>query len=203
MKESFIFYASFYQAINELSDDSEKLAVYTAIAEYALTGKIPDLCGATMGFFVLIKPQLDANNQRYENGCKGGRPRKKREETEKVKEKKTSLPEENNAPAQEETQDVTFDYDGDRKLHGIDDNLFSYWQRNFPNRDVAQELRNAEIWLDSHRNQRKKDIKQFLTSWMIRAQERPVPVGSYDKFDRHYQVYTPEKEPEGRHFDGF
>ncbi|MDE7159983.1 MAG: hypothetical protein K2O24_03970, partial [Muribaculaceae bacterium] len=76
-RDSYIFYRSFYEAIHELKDDI-KLEVFTAITEYALYGKLPeDLKPVTKGMFALIKPNLDTNNARYENGKKGGRkPRK-------------------------------------------------------------------------------------------------------------------------------
>ena len=76
-RESFIFYKSFYEAIHELKDDI-KLEVFTAITEYALYGKVPeDLKPVARGLFILIRPNLDANITRYENGKKGGRKPKK------------------------------------------------------------------------------------------------------------------------------
>lgn len=72
-RDSFIFYRSFYEAIHELKDDI-KLEVFTAITEYALYGKVPeDLKPVAKGMFTLIKPNLDVNTARYENGKKGGK----------------------------------------------------------------------------------------------------------------------------------
>ena len=72
-RDSFIFYRSFYEAIHELKDDI-KLEVFTAITEYALYGKVPeDLKPVAKGMFILIKPNLDVNTARFENGKKGGR----------------------------------------------------------------------------------------------------------------------------------
>ena len=76
-RDSFIFYRSFYEAIRELKDDI-KLEVFTAITEYALYGKFPeDLKPVAKGMMTLIKPNLDVNTSRYENGKKGGRKPKK------------------------------------------------------------------------------------------------------------------------------
>ncbi len=76
-RESFVFYRSFYEAIRELKDDI-KLEVFTAITEYALYGKSPEaLKPVARGMFTLIKPNLDVNISRYENGAKGGRKPKK------------------------------------------------------------------------------------------------------------------------------
>ncbi|MBP3511146.1 MAG: hypothetical protein J6K19_03795 [Prevotella sp.] len=76
-RDSFIFYRSFYEAVKELPKDI-RLEVYTAIMEYALYGKSPEgLKPFARGIFTLIKPSIDSNNTRFENGCKGGRkPRK-------------------------------------------------------------------------------------------------------------------------------
>ena len=84
MKESFVFYDSFLTAIDELDSDT-KLKVYEAVTHYALKGIEPELSGIAFAIFSLIKPQIDANNKKYENGIKGagfgklgGRPKKQK-----------------------------------------------------------------------------------------------------------------------------
>lgn len=73
-RDSFIFYRSFYESILELPEESQK-DVLLAIANYSLNFKEPELTGLSRAIFILIKPQLDANNKRFENGSKGGRPK--------------------------------------------------------------------------------------------------------------------------------
>ena len=76
-RESFIFYKSFYEAIAGLKDDI-KIEVLTAIIEYALYGKHPeDLRPVAKGMFTLMKPNIDVNTIRYQNGKKGGAKSKK------------------------------------------------------------------------------------------------------------------------------
>jgi flagellar biosynthesis GTPase FlhF len=75
-RDSFIFYRSFAEAIDDLPD-SEQLEIYRAIKEYALNENEPELTGVAKSFWTLIKPQITANNRRYKNGCKGGKPPKK------------------------------------------------------------------------------------------------------------------------------
>ena len=75
-RESFIFYASFDEALRELPDDA-RLKVYDAIFEYAFRGTVKVLKGVEKAIFALIRPQMDANNKRYENGCKGAEAGKK------------------------------------------------------------------------------------------------------------------------------
>ncbi len=69
-KDSFIFYRSFFEAINDLPDESQ-LIVYRAVSSYALNFREPKLKGLSKTIFTLIYPQLKANNQRYINGLKG------------------------------------------------------------------------------------------------------------------------------------
>lgn len=71
-RNGFIFYKSFYEAISEL-DDITRLQIYDAITLYALYGTRHELSGISLALFKLIQPQIDANNTRYKNGCKGGR----------------------------------------------------------------------------------------------------------------------------------
>ena len=69
MRESTIFYRSFYEAIKELDADTQA-QVYSAIFEYALNFTEVEVKGLAKTVFTLIKPQLDANLKRYENGTK-------------------------------------------------------------------------------------------------------------------------------------
>jgi len=74
MRDSFIFYRSFSEALTE-ADDATQLRLYKAITVYALSKEEPTLKDATERIiWRLVKPVLDANWQRFENGCKGGAP---------------------------------------------------------------------------------------------------------------------------------
>jgi hypothetical protein len=70
MKESFIFYRSFYEASKSLSNE-DKYILYDAIISYSFDEINVKLEGFLYSLFALIKPQLDANKARYENGKKG------------------------------------------------------------------------------------------------------------------------------------
>lgn len=80
-RDSVIFYRSFYEAIKELPLDVQSL-VYNAIFEYSLDFNEAVLTGLPKTIFTLIKPQLDANNKRFENGSKGGRKKQKETKSE-------------------------------------------------------------------------------------------------------------------------
>lgn len=70
-RESVVFYKGFYEALKEL-DAETKAAAYDAIISYGLYGEEPECTGIVKALFQMAKPQLDKNNKRYENACKGG-----------------------------------------------------------------------------------------------------------------------------------
>ena len=91
-RESFVFYRSFRDAFRALDKDV-RLRMYEAIIDYGLDLIEPHFEGIEKVLWTLIRPQLEANNKRFENGCKGGapignqnarkQPRNNRETTEK------------------------------------------------------------------------------------------------------------------------
>ena len=82
-RDSCVFYASWLDAIEAMPDNVRGEALM-AILVYALRGEATEKQGAmTKVIMAMVKPQIEANNKRYENGCKGGeygklggRPRK-------------------------------------------------------------------------------------------------------------------------------
>ena len=70
-RDTFIFYRSFKESMSDLSD-ADKLIMYEAITDYSLDMKET---GFPKALFSLIRPFLDANTQRWKNGCKGGAPK--------------------------------------------------------------------------------------------------------------------------------
>lgn len=78
-KDSFVFYKSFFEAIQNIPKENQ-LEVYEALCTYSFTGEIPKIDGIAKAMFILMKPNIDKANARYEasvnNGKKGGRPRK-------------------------------------------------------------------------------------------------------------------------------
>ena len=73
MRESVVFYRSFAEAIKALPKE-EQLKALWAVINYGLDGVIPEEHGVHTAIFLMAKPQIDANNKRYQNGTKGGRP---------------------------------------------------------------------------------------------------------------------------------
>ena len=69
MRDSFIFYRSFYEAINQLSTE-QKAELFTSICEFSLNKNEPALSGVSKTVWILIRPQLEANYKKFENGKK-------------------------------------------------------------------------------------------------------------------------------------
>lgn len=87
-KNSFVFYRSFYAAISKVKDKETKANIYDAICELGLNDNTVELDDSVGQIIMdLIRPQLQANNKKYEDGKKGGRPPK---ETTGSKSKKTT-----------------------------------------------------------------------------------------------------------------
>lgn len=63
MRDSFVFYRSFADAIAGLPSEEYK-KVMQAIIGYALDGTEPTTGGIEYTVFCLVKPQIDANNKR-------------------------------------------------------------------------------------------------------------------------------------------
>lgn len=90
MRDSFIFYRSYGEAMDELPD-KDKLLLYEAIRHYGLDAQPPSFESPYLrAVWKVVKPQLDANWRKYENGKKGaeygkrgGRPRKGNKENPK------------------------------------------------------------------------------------------------------------------------
>lgn len=76
MNESFVFYRSFAEAIEDLPAEQFK-AIMVALSHYALDGEELDNSDPIVkAMLTLMRPQIDANNRRRESGSKGGKQNK-------------------------------------------------------------------------------------------------------------------------------
>lgn len=75
IREYFPFYYSFKDALQEV-EESDRLALYDGITNYAFFGKEPELKSVvSRGYWKLIKPLLEKSQRNYQNGSKGGAPK--------------------------------------------------------------------------------------------------------------------------------
>ena len=126
MRESFIFYKSFYESIKEL-DAEHQVEIYNAIFKHQFEGIETDLKGISKSIFTLIIPQLEANNKRWENGKKGGRPKNQ---------KKTEI-------KPNENQTIT------KVKANVNVNIFDYIESNFGRTLNAIEYEEINSWEDN------------------------------------------------------
>lgn len=113
MANGVVFLPSFYEAIQGL-DDPERLQMYDAIIRYGLYGEILDLDPIPKAMFALVKPNIDASQNRYRaakaNGSKGGRPSKN--QTGNQNNNQNTFQKQN----QEKEKDIDFDKDSDSEI---------------------------------------------------------------------------------------
>jgi len=88
MRDSFIFYRSFFEATKTLNTE-QAADLYYAICSYALDREELELDNIQKALFSLIKPQLDANHKKWENGCKKKQTISKPKAKQKQKRSKT------------------------------------------------------------------------------------------------------------------
>jgi len=73
-ENSFVFYQSFFDMIECIPDVQTQMMAYKTICDYALRGVVPQTDNWVIQMvFCAVKPQIDANKKRRENGKKGGR----------------------------------------------------------------------------------------------------------------------------------
>ena len=77
MRDSFVFYRSYYEAI-ELLPKSQRADAYRAIFEFMFNGNdiTDELPNTAKAIFLMAKPTLEANNKKYEAGKKGAETKK-------------------------------------------------------------------------------------------------------------------------------
>lgn len=123
-RDSFIFYRSFYEAISELPKENQA-NTYDAIMQYALNQKEIELTGISKAIFSLVKPQLDANYKKYENG-----KQKKSKKEAKVKQNEskaeTNVNDNENVNVNENVNDNDNDNVGDSCVDGLQEVIDFY-----------------------------------------------------------------------------
>ena len=141
MYDSMIIYRSFYDAVKEL-DDVTAAAVFRAMCEYGLNGSEPELSGVSKAIFSLMKPQIDANNRRKENGFKGGRPKTETEPKENQTETKTK-PNSNQTETKSEPN-VNVNVNANANVN-VNDNVNAKEKKMFPDGNIKEAV---DTWND-------------------------------------------------------
>ena len=153
-KKGFVMYWSFIDSISALPADDFKECIL-ALKDYARDGiEYEGDNGIVKMYITLIKPQIDANNARYENGKKGGRP-------------PVEKPEEPLA----EVEAIVLN-DGSEWKPTV--SQLEEYQRLYPNVNIQQEFRNMRGWCIGNPTKRKtrKGASRFVSGWLSRVQDK-------------------------------
>ena len=155
MKDSIVFYKSFYEAIRELPTKNQ-LDIYNAIFQKYFYGKEIELKGISQGIFNLIIPNVDSANKRYfancENGKRGGAPIG----NQNAKKTTQKQPKNNPSSTQKTTQNNLNDNDNDNDNVNDNDNssissnnLYNYIESNFGRLLSPIEYQEISSWEDN------------------------------------------------------
>ena len=175
-RDSIVVYRSFYEAAKALTD-KEELELYRAIFEFGLDHKNAEMGPMAAAMFKLIKPQLEANYKKWQNGMRGGRPKQSESEQEpKDNQKETKdEPNENENVNDNDNANVFIGLQlNDKSLFPIFDDDLDKWRDLYPAVNVEQELRNMVGWIDGNptRRKTKSGIKKFINSWLSKEQDQ-------------------------------
>lgn len=176
MRDSFIFYRSFYEAMKELPKENQAEA-FAAICEFSLNGKEPKLTGISKTVFILMRPNLEANNRRYENGAKPKRKQTRSKPEAKGKQDE-SKPEGNKDKDANEDKDNYKDNDLNDDVHVM---TLEQVQDYFLNDHIIQQMVCTENKFDLA--ELVQAMKEFWNtrSLMPEATEKP-----YNDTQRHF-----------------
>lgn len=130
-RDNMIVYRSFYEAIIDLPSKNQA-EVWKAVFELGLYGNQVELTGISNTIFKLIKPQIEANIKRYENG----------------KSRKISKPEAN--IKQTESKSVTNNNKNKNKNINARKKEFVLYLKQFENEYPKQLLKDFEDYWTEH-----------------------------------------------------
>lgn len=88
-RDSVVIYRDLFEGLMGVPERSYK-RIMNAILAYAMDGVEPKLNGLEFALFNQTKTKIDANNQKYENGKQGGRPKNQSEENDNQTETKNN-----------------------------------------------------------------------------------------------------------------
>jgi len=169
-RDSMIIYRSFYEAIKDLDKDT-KLQMYDAIFSYGLDFKQPPkLKGIAKVVWTLIKPQLDANLKKFNDGKKGGRPKKTTKKTSGLQNKKPVVSKNKNHTFENQKPNVNVNDNVNDNVNGNenvnikkDKNIFSFENLTDKHNQIKRDFQ-----IDSFpKLRRNKDLNKSFLMWLI------------------------------------
>lgn len=167
IRDSFIFYRSFYQSAKKLPKE-DKAELFDAICSYALDGESVEMSVVPEAIFTVIKPNLDANRRKWENGCK---EKKKTSEIEAEEEQEISKDEANDKQTISKAQgnvDVNVDVDVDKDVKSKSESKRFSPPSLLQVSDYCQERKNSvnpQKWISHYESNGWKVGKNSMKDW--------------------------------------
>lgn len=176
--KGYIYYPSFHEAMKDLPAEQFK-ECQLALNEYALFGKEVEMSPVARMFFNLVKPQIDANNRRYENGKKGGRPRKETEEEPKQNQVRTKAKPKRNQAEAEPKAGVEGIPLKDGTEWECPADMYEELCRLYPEAYIEKCFRDMRAWCLANEPKRKtrQGVKRFVNGWISREANRGSKLG--------------------------
>lgn len=144
MRDSFVFYRSFFEALQDVPIE-ERACIYDAICAYSLNDIEPKLTGMQLAIFKLIRPNIDSNKRKYENGKKGASFGKKGGRPKKDNPSQTPTKPQDN-PSQ--TRNVDDDVDANNTL-SKEESVREEANKSFNSQSIKEQLLSDETWKES------------------------------------------------------
>lgn len=186
-RESFIFYSSFHEAI-KIIPDKERLKIYDAITDYAINSNVPELNGLCLSIFTLIRPQLDANIRRRENGNKGkdfgamgGRPKKPQDNPKETPSEPQDNPKETPNVNANVNVNVNANVNGNYLFNGnvlrLNKKDYDAKKSGFADRMTEEQFHKELLKIDEYYTINPcKNVFIAMNNWLQKANERlPIP----------------------------
>ncbi len=198
-RDSFVFYRSFYDSISHCPDEAQ-IVLLRAVISYGLNQEVPDFSGVPYqqfieAIFAGIRPQLDANFQRYINGCRGGAPKGNQNAR---KQPKTTGKQPNDNDNDNDNDNVNVSLRNQRKHNG--DNLLNLPFDDQEFIDTWNELRTQPKWrnktttaLQKSLNKLAKYDVRFVVELMNTAIEHDYQGIVYDDTPAKYEQWKQAK----------
>ena len=182
MRESFIFYKSFSEAIKQLPE-TEQLKALWAIINHSVEEQEQHVEGLANIVYTMAKPQIEANKKRCDDGLKGGRPLKK---TTGYKKEKPNVNVNNNvnenvnangnvncnSNAITENDDVVTTIFTPNTQISFTEKQIEELEQLYPDVDILKDFEKMQDEIDNMAkcNLSGKSLESFITRWLDRTQ---------------------------------
>ena len=203
-RESIVFYRSFYEAIEQITDAETKVSIYKALFEYALNGNEIEVTGIAAALFTAFKPQIDKNNKRYENGLKGGRKPNQTITKEEPKKNQTET-----KPKPKKVEPVKNEY-GEYKNVRLTEDEYKRLNEKFGEASTQRAVVILDTYIESlspakKREYLKKNHNLCMQNWVYSEVEKrgtkPVSKNTFNNFTQNQYTHEQMQDLEAQLLD--